>query len=124
MKLPCQSGAADRFFPASNAPAHQIDPVKAECRPCPIRKKCLNWALLHGEAGIWGGTTENGRKRIRYRRHIKVQPLHVTILDDDRDEIVRGMVARGMNGPQIAAALNISHSGAWQAMQRVKRHAS
>lgn len=35
------------------------------CGECPVRAKCLGFALDHREFGIWGGTTENQRRRLR-----------------------------------------------------------
>jgi predicted transcriptional regulator len=43
------------------------------------------------------------------------------VVNEDRNAVVRGMVARGMTGPQIADALGISPSGAAQAMVRARR---
>lgn len=125
MNLPCQSGDPNRWFPTVGTSPKKVEAVKAECRDCPLRESCLDWALLHGEQGIWSGTSEKERGQIRRARNITVQPVHVSI-HEDRAEVVRSMVARGMNGPQIAAALGISPSGAAQAINRVraKRNAS
>lgn len=39
------------------------------CRGCPVRIECLTTALaVPTTAGIWGGTTEKDRERIRRRR--------------------------------------------------------
>jgi WhiB family redox-sensing transcriptional regulator len=35
------------------------------CRDCPVRAECLQYALEHREHGVWGGTTERERRRIR-----------------------------------------------------------
>ena len=35
------------------------------CQDCPVRTACLEFALEHGEPGVWGGTTEAQRKRMR-----------------------------------------------------------
>ncbi len=40
----------------------------AVCRQCPLIAECLEWAIEHREKGVWGGTTEEGRKVIRRRR--------------------------------------------------------
>lgn len=37
------------------------------CRTCPVRRQCLDHAIMHGEVtGIWGGKTPE------QRRHLKV----------------------------------------------------
>lgn len=56
----------DLFFPGrgeSNEDAVSI------CKRCPVRDLCLEYALEHGEHhGIWGGTSERERRRIRRAR--------------------------------------------------------
>ena len=42
--------------------------AKAICRVCPVRLKCLEWAIEHHEFGIWGGTSERERRAIRKER--------------------------------------------------------
>lgn len=37
------------------------------CGTCPVRDRCLDWALGHHETGIWGGTTEAQRKALKQR---------------------------------------------------------
>lgn len=37
------------------------------CHGCPFQKPCLEWALANGERGVWGGTSERERKRIKRR---------------------------------------------------------
>ena len=32
---------------------------------CPVKEQCLEWALLNGERGVWAGTSENQRRRMR-----------------------------------------------------------
>ena len=44
---------------------HGLDDKK----PCPVRIQCLNYALnTRQDDGVWGGTTENERERIRRQR--------------------------------------------------------
>ena len=53
----CLHADPDLFFPECTAgPA--IDRAKQICDGCPVRARCLDWALSHGVAvGIWGGRT-------------------------------------------------------------------
>lgn len=45
--------------------------AQAVCRGCPVRTDCLESALVHGEKhGIWGGTSERQRRRIRRQRRL------------------------------------------------------
>lgn len=44
--------------------------VQAMCNACPVGGECLSEALLRGEVGIWGGTTDAQRlhmKKARWR---------------------------------------------------------
>ncbi|MGQ0742826.1 MAG: WhiB family transcriptional regulator [Acidimicrobiales bacterium] len=43
--------------------------AKAICAACPVRQKCLDFALVtRQEDGIWGGLDEAERRRFRRRR--------------------------------------------------------
>lgn len=44
------------------------NPAKKICRKCSVRVKCLDHALKYNEEGIWGGTTEAERKRMRGKK--------------------------------------------------------
>jgi WhiB family transcriptional regulator, redox-sensing transcriptional regulator len=39
--------------------------AKAICNLCPVKEQCLNFALLHHEFGVWGGTNESDRAAMR-----------------------------------------------------------
>jgi WhiB family redox-sensing transcriptional regulator len=71
----CLDADPDLFFPVgTTGPAlGQIDQAKRICRACPVRERCLAWALeLGAAAGIWGGTTEDerrARRRVAARHH-------------------------------------------------------
>jgi WhiB family redox-sensing transcriptional regulator len=45
--------------------------AKAVCRECPVATQCLYYALSEPEPawGIWGGTNEAERARLRTRRN-------------------------------------------------------
>jgi WhiB family transcriptional regulator, redox-sensing transcriptional regulator len=66
----CRGSDPELFFPASDLSAGagraQVDAAKQVCRRCPVSGTCLSWAFDNGqEAGIWGGTTEEERRRAR-----------------------------------------------------------
>lgn len=51
----------DLFFPDPSASA---DEALAACDGCLVRLACLSWALATREQyGVWGGTTEQERRR-------------------------------------------------------------
>jgi WhiB family redox-sensing transcriptional regulator len=55
------------FFPLGTSDANllQIQAAKQICRTCPVRQPCLRWALDSGDAGVWGGTTDDERRSLR-----------------------------------------------------------
>lgn len=65
----CMSADPDLFFPISSAgPAlAQVSQAKAVCERCQVRRDCLEFALATGQVhGVWGGTTEEERLRMRH----------------------------------------------------------
>ncbi|MDQ0605343.1 WhiB family redox-sensing transcriptional regulator [Streptomyces canus] len=69
-KAACRDVDPDLFFPIGTAGLTlvQIDEAKAVCARCPVRERCLQWALDVGQVeGIWGGTTESERRATRRR---------------------------------------------------------
>ncbi len=55
----------DVFFPISE---EEAGPALAFCQSCSLKELCLAWALKNGERyGVWGGTTEQQRRRIQRR---------------------------------------------------------
>lgn len=51
------------FFPE---PGHNHAPIFAICAACPVRTQCLQAALDGDEHGVWGGTSEAERTRIKH----------------------------------------------------------
>jgi WhiB family transcriptional regulator, redox-sensing transcriptional regulator len=66
----CRDADPDLFFPLGTVGASlpQIEQAKQVCRACPVSRTCLRWALDHGDAGVWGGTTDEERRRHRQSR--------------------------------------------------------
>ncbi len=64
----CRDTDPDLFFPVgTTGPAiEQIEAAKAVCGECESRKPCLDFALMtNQDSGIWGGTSEEERRKIR-----------------------------------------------------------
>lgn len=64
----CLGADPEMFFPVgSSGPAEaEVLDAKRVCGQCPVSVPCLRWALSHGvTAGVWGGTTEEERRRLR-----------------------------------------------------------
>lgn len=58
----CAETDGDAFFPEKGGSPRQ---AKAICAGCPAKGECLEYALEYGEVGIWGGTTETQRRRMK-----------------------------------------------------------
>lgn len=61
--------AADIFYPVGTTgmAEDQIAIAKSICAGCPVQLDCLEWALAHDEQGVWGGMSEDDRRRLRRR---------------------------------------------------------
>jgi WhiB family transcriptional regulator, redox-sensing transcriptional regulator len=67
----CLGHDPEVFFPAGQSGSAwlELERAKAICRPCPVRERCLHWAVETGQtAGVWGGLSEHER-RLCARRH-------------------------------------------------------
>jgi WhiB family redox-sensing transcriptional regulator len=76
----CRDADPELFFPDGDirSARAQVKTAKLICRGCPVSAACLNWALTSGqEAGIWGGLTEDERRRLhrRARRFLLARDL-------------------------------------------------
>jgi WhiB family redox-sensing transcriptional regulator len=78
----CSTADPDLFFPISvSGPAvRQVARAKAICAGCQIRRECLGYALNSAAIqGIWGGTTEAERRRLRQRlRRVRTHSVSET----------------------------------------------
>jgi WhiB family redox-sensing transcriptional regulator len=64
----CRDTSPDLFFPigTTGQALVQIDQAKAVCAVCPVQTDCLQFALAtNQDSGIWGGTTEEDRRKLR-----------------------------------------------------------
>jgi WhiB family transcriptional regulator, redox-sensing transcriptional regulator len=57
----CRGQGVEAFFLPKGA---DVRPTKALCASCPVQGPCLDAG--RGEAGIWGGTSERERRRLRH----------------------------------------------------------
>jgi WhiB family redox-sensing transcriptional regulator len=61
----CVDEDPDLWFPEKGKPTE----AKLICACCQVRDRCLDYAIEHNEVhGIWAGTTEKDRRRIRRER--------------------------------------------------------
>lgn len=67
----CRQVDPELFFPIPNSTAGAIQArdAKRVCGTCPVRRKCLSWALKEKQdIGVLGGLTEEERAAIHGRR--------------------------------------------------------
>lgn len=64
----CAEVGGDYHFPEVGA-NHDVKVAKKICGQCTVQRECLSYALSYsGILGVWGGTTEGERRRMRRRR--------------------------------------------------------
>lgn len=86
----CRGSDPELFFPvgASGVALDEIEAAKALCGSCVVKAECLQFALERNqEAGIWGGTSEDERRRLRRawvagRRRPAVTPTQLSAARD------------------------------------------
>lgn len=65
----CLGHDPETWFPLQGDCGSRTRDAVAICRGCPVREECLAEGLRH-ESGIWGGTTERSRRKIRRARAV------------------------------------------------------
>jgi WhiB family redox-sensing transcriptional regulator len=50
------------FFPSRG---DSIDEARAICERCPVTQECLDFALANNCIGVWAGTSDRQRRRLR-----------------------------------------------------------
>lgn len=60
------------------AKAKQIYKARQVCKECPIKQKCLKYALDHNITdGVWGGTSEEDRQKLLQFRKDRLKPTGI-----------------------------------------------
>ena len=67
----CRGLDPELFYAEGGA---SIAKAKSICVQCPLRMKCLEWAISREEFGVWGGTTARERAAIRRERGVRLVP--------------------------------------------------
>jgi WhiB family redox-sensing transcriptional regulator len=63
MAAACRGLDPNMFFPTAESDAEMAIRV---CAKCVVKSECLEYALVTNEQyGIWGGTTEDERRKLR-----------------------------------------------------------
>ena len=65
----CLEADPEIFFPERGGSSRA---ARAVCRDCTVRDECLRYALANREQfGIWGGTSERERRKLRKLRTLE-----------------------------------------------------
>lgn len=98
----CAQTDPDLWFPTA---LHQTGRLaKSLCQKCPWIEECLEFALHHDVVGIWGGTTEKERAKLRRERKIEAEPLYSESLFSPS---LRGKVPTGRYNEQISEVFDV-----------------
>ena len=90
----------DWFFPAVG---HDGTKAREVCAGCQVREQCLAMALHQPLAGIWGGTTEPDRVRMRREQGIELPQRWAAHNGRSRwEDRYYGMVSLGYSQVEIA----------------------
>lgn len=70
----CLGMDPDLFFPVGSigaAAAADHAAAKRVCATCPVRRPCLEYAMVHSlNEGVWGETSPDDRREIRRQRNL------------------------------------------------------
>lgn len=62
----CRNYPPAAFFPSDGV---GVDAARRICATCAVQELCLEYALVNRiDHGVWGGSSERGRRRILKRR--------------------------------------------------------
>lgn len=69
---PCQTSDPEVWYSDPTTGNWNFRVAKKLCGECPVRKECLNYAIVGNEThGIWGGLTYKERRKIA----LKIRPI-------------------------------------------------
>jgi WhiB family redox-sensing transcriptional regulator len=75
----CAGMDTELWFPVSAFPKgaelQRVRRAQEVCGPCPVRISCLAFALRTGQRGIWGGLTEQQRRRSKLCKSLRAESL-------------------------------------------------
>lgn len=63
LQAACRDADPELFYPSDDV--ETAPDAEKFCHGCPVAAECLDAALNRNERGVWGGTTEHRRRRLR-----------------------------------------------------------
>jgi WhiB family redox-sensing transcriptional regulator len=78
-KAACKTADPEIFFPEKMTVAAAYE-AKQYCASCPVVMSCLLWALENKEFGIWGGSTEVERRRMKTRDSVNYHLRKLSVI--------------------------------------------
>lgn len=65
----CAGAGPDLFFPEKDAAGSVYSLAKQVCVTCPVRERCLEYAITNMIVdGLWGGMSPRDRRKVRRAR--------------------------------------------------------
>lgn len=98
----CAQTDPDLWFPTAVNQTGRL--AKSLCLKCPWVEECLTYALHYDVVGIWGGTTDKERSRLRKQMKIEAEPLYSESLFAPS---LRGKVVTGRYNDQISEVFDV-----------------
>ncbi len=75
----CAGMDTELWFPARSHPKgaerKRVRVAQEVCASCPVRLACLTFAIRTGQRGIWGGLTEEQRRRSKLCRSLRASAM-------------------------------------------------
>ena len=68
----CAEIGGELFFPEKSEDTAELKLARKICESCTHKTECLEWAVNNERFGIWGGTNERTRQRIRTMRRKRI----------------------------------------------------
>ncbi len=76
---PCAEMGTSHYFTIGDTAYYEnLEQIKALCLRCPMVDPCLHYALHVNVQGLWAGTTETERRRLR--RELNITPAPVVVV--------------------------------------------
>lgn len=119
----CKKTGPALFFPEQGESSAQD--AKRVCAGCPVREKCLEYALANREpAGVWGGLDETERRRLLERARLTGRPVRDVVpvcRKGLHDMVASNVVVRRDGGRRCAACIRVTDAAAAQRRRELRQ---